>query len=70
MDMLAKALVLAVGYIEQRDSSFTKDDDVQALEGIAAVIAGASEGERQSFIDAAAVLGTSGLPEQLGLVSP
>ncbi|WP_156458401.1 hypothetical protein [Rhodanobacter sp. Root627] len=68
--MLAKALVLAVIYIEQRNSSCTEDNDVRVLEEIASMIAGASEDERQSFIDAAAVLGASELPEQLGLVSP
>ena len=35
MDMLAKALVLAVRYIDQRSSSYTEDNDVQALEEIA-----------------------------------
>ena len=69
MDMLAKALVLAVRYIEQRNSSFTEDNDVQALEEIASMIASASEAERQAFINAAVVLDASELLEQLGLAS-
>lgn len=70
MGMLAKALVLAVRYIERRNSSCTEDNDVQALEEIVSMIACASEEERQAFVDAAAVLDSPELPEQLGLLSP
>jgi len=70
MDALAKALVLAVWYIDQRSNLHTEDDDVNALEEIASALAGASTGERNAFARVATSLGFPDLVEQFGLDSP
>lgn len=70
MDALAKALVLAVGYIDQRSNLHAEDDDVFALEEIASALADASTAERDAFISAATSLGLPELAGQLGLDSP
>jgi len=70
MDALAKALVLAVGHIDQRSSLHTEDDDMNALEEIASALAVASTAERNAFASAATSLGFPELAEQFGLDSP
>lgn len=45
MDALAKALVLAVRYIDQRSSLHMEDDDVNALEEIASALAFVSKAD-------------------------
>lgn len=66
MQTLAKALALAVAYIEARTDAHTADDDIQALEEIAAELHGAGGMEKQSLRDAMAALGKSELAEELG----
>ncbi|MCA8274781.1 hypothetical protein LGN17_20035 [Burkholderia sp. AU30280] len=70
MDALAKALVLAVRYIDQRSNSHTEDDDVNALEEIASALAVASTAERKAFAKGATSLGFPELVEQVILDSP
>ncbi|WP_174933480.1 hypothetical protein [Burkholderia lata] len=70
MDALAKALVLAVCYIDQRSNLHTEDDDVNALEEIASALAVASTVERNAFSRIATSLGFPDLVEQFGLDSP
>ncbi|CAN0644631.1 hypothetical protein [Burkholderia cepacia] len=70
MDGIAKALVLAVRYIDQRSNLHAGDDDVNALEEIAAALAVASTTEQDAFARMATSLGFPELVEQLGLDSP
>lgn len=70
MDALAKALVLAVGYIDQRSNLHTEDDDVNALEEIASALAVASTAERNTLARVATSLGLPDLVGQFGLDSP
>ncbi|MET0289875.1 MAG: hypothetical protein ABW178_09645 [Pseudoxanthomonas sp.] len=67
MEALAKALVLAVSYIEQRNARHIEDHDVQALEEIASILSDASDHERKAFTRAAILSGMPELPTQLGL---
>ncbi|KVV22535.1 hypothetical protein WK78_23780 [Burkholderia cepacia] len=70
MDGITKALVLAVRYIDQRSNLHAEDDDVNALEEIAAALAVASTTEQDAFSRMATSLGFPELVEQLGLDSP
>ncbi|AOI61954.1 hypothetical protein [Burkholderia diffusa] len=71
MDALAKALVLAIRYIDQRSNLHTEDEDVNALEEIASALAlaVASTAERNAFARVATSLGFPDLAEQFGLDS-
>jgi hypothetical protein len=55
MKALAKAIVFAVVYIDHRDSQepTALDDDVKALESIAAVLADCSDEEKNALAKAA-----------------
>jgi hypothetical protein len=66
-DATARALILAIKYIEEHDSSMTEDDDVRALEEIAAELSGASSDEKACFVKAAIAFDVPELPEQMGL---
>ncbi|WP_321965895.1 hypothetical protein [Burkholderia cepacia] len=70
MDGIAKALVLAVRYIDQQSNLHAEDDDVNALEEIATALAVASTTEQDAFARMATSLGFPELVEQLGLDSP
>lgn len=70
MDGIAKALVLAVRYIDQRSNLHTEDDDVNALEEIGSALAVASTAERIVFARMATSLGFPELVAQFGLDLP
>lgn len=70
MNGLAKALVLAVTYIDRRSNLHTEDDDVNVLEEIASALSVASTAERNAFACVATSLGFPELVEQFGLDSP
>lgn len=69
MDAIAKALVLSVQYIADKEDESTEDDDVRLLEEVAHVLSQATATEKESLIRAAAGLGFPEWPEQIGITS-
>ena len=67
MESIAKALVLAVQYINDRTDLDTKDDDVKALEEAASIVQSATPEEKALLIKVAQELGKADWPEQIGL---
>lgn len=65
MDVMAKALVLAVQHIADRDGD--EDQDMAMLERLAALLQNATPEERKSLVDTANLLGLQEWAEQLGL---
>ena len=69
METIAKALVMAVQYIADRDENATDDDDVEMLEAIASVLQLVKDQERKALISAADKLHLPEWPTQIGLLS-
>ena len=68
MDVVTKALVLAVQHIADRGADAGEDQDVEMLERLANVLHQATPAERQSLIAAADELGLAAWPKHVGLV--
>ena len=66
-DAITKALLLAIKYIEERDTFSPEGDDVRALEEISAVLMAATVDEKECLFQATRDLGMPDLPEQMGL---
>jgi hypothetical protein len=69
VEVVAKALVLAIQYVADRDADAGADQDIEMLERLAAILQDVTPEERRSLIEAADELGLSGWPEQIGLLS-
>jgi len=69
VECIAKALVIAVQYIADRDANHDEDSDVEQLESIAAILSEASISERRTLREASRELGLQDWPEQIGLRS-
>ena len=67
MESIAKALILAVQYINDRSEDHTEDDDAKALEEAASIVQEASAQERQILIKVARELGLHKWAEQIGI---
>ncbi|MBM6447971.1 MULTISPECIES: hypothetical protein [Pseudomonas] len=67
MEAIARALVLACKHIDDRHH-FENDDDVAALEAIAAELNDASDAERTCLVEAAKKLGMEAWPEEMGII--
>ena len=70
MESIAKALVLAVQYIADRDDDATEDDDVEMLEKIAFELKRIGKQEREALISAAEELHLPKWPSQIGAQMP
>jgi hypothetical protein len=68
MNTIAKALVIAVQYIADRDDEDSEDDDIDLLDEVAALIQEVTEPERAALIAAANELELPDWPMQIGLV--
>lgn len=68
MDVVAKALILAVHYIADGKKEGTSDDDVAMLERISALLKDATNTERNSLLIAAEELNFPEWSSQIGLV--
>lgn len=68
MNTIAKALVIAVQYIADRDDEDSEDDDIDLLDEVAEMIQGVSDAERAALIAAANELELPDWPMQIGLV--
>ncbi len=66
METIARALVLACKHIDDRHHA-GNDDDVAALEAIAAELNDASDAEKNCLIEAARMLGVQAWPEEMGI---
>ncbi len=69
MGTTAKALVMAVQYIADRDEDATEVDDVEMLEQIAILLKRIGKREREALISAAEELNLPEWPSQIGLVT-
>ena len=69
MDLIAKAVVLAVQYIADKRDESTEDNDLALLEQVAHVLSQATATEKESLIRAAGELGLPEWPEQVGITS-
>ena len=67
MESIAKALILAVQYINDRGEDHTPDDDAKALEEAASVVQEATPQEKETLIKVARELGLEKWPEQIGI---
>lgn len=67
MDTIARALILAVQYINDRGEDHTEDDDVKALEEAASIVQEATLQEKQTLIKVAGELGLHKWAEQIGI---
>lgn len=67
MRNLATALAISILYLDGRNNTFTEDDDVQALENIAAELQSASIEEKHAVISALVCLERNDLVAGLGL---
>lgn len=67
MEVLARTLILACKYINDRSSSGS-DDDLALLEAIAAELGSASDAEKQCLVKAAKSLGDEAWPEEIGIL--
>jgi hypothetical protein len=67
MSVIAKALVMAVQYVADRNEDNTEDDDVELLERIAAMLQESSKAERKSLLEAARELKLPDWPKQIGI---
>jgi len=67
MEVLARALIIACKYINDRNNS-DSDEDVALLEAISSELSAASEAEKQCLIQAAKSLGDEAWPEELGVL--
>jgi hypothetical protein len=68
MKAIAMALVSAAHYIEVRESQFTADNDVRALEDVAHSLKDATPAEIEALIYAANELGLPDWPKECGLI--
>ena len=71
MESIAKALVIAVQHLADRDAGHDVDRDVERFEHIAAILSGATAPERRALEAASRDLGLPDWsePEQFGLTS-
>ena len=69
MDLIAKAVVLAVQYIADKRDESTEDNDLALLEQVAHVLSQATATEKEALIRAAGELGLPEWPEQVGITS-
>lgn len=67
MEVLARTLILACKYINDRSNS-DSDNDVALLEAIAAELGSASEAEKQCLVKSAKSLGDEAWPEEMGIL--
>ncbi|WAC43784.1 hypothetical protein OU997_16235 [Pseudomonas sp. SL4(2022)] len=67
MEVLARTLIIACKYINDRSNS-DNDEDVALLETIASELGAASEAEKQCLIQTAKALGDEAWPEELGIL--
>ena len=67
MEVLARTLIIACKYINDRSNS-DSDEDVVLLETIASELGTASKEEKQCLIQAAKALGDEAWPEELGIL--
>jgi hypothetical protein len=67
VEAIARALILAVQYINDRSEEHTPDDDVKALEEAASIVQEATPEERETLIKVARELGLQKWPEQIGM---
>ncbi|WP_460948929.1 hypothetical protein AB6N16_16110 [Pseudomonas marginalis] len=67
MEAIARALVLACKHIDSRHA-FENDNDVAALEAIAAELNYASDAERNCLVEAAKKLGVDSWAEEMGII--
>jgi len=67
VETIAKALILAVQYINDRSVEHTLDDDVRALEDAASIVGKATSQEKAILIKVASELGLPNWPEQIGI---
>jgi hypothetical protein len=67
MQVLAKALILAVQHLADRDSDATEDQDVEMLERLSALLQQATPEEYAALIAASNDLRLHDWPEQIGL---
>ena len=67
MTVIARALVLAVQYIADRNQDVTEDDDVMMLEHIAALLGNATASEQTLLIEAAQECNLPAWSAQIGL---
>jgi hypothetical protein len=67
MEAIAKALVLAVQYINDRSEEHTPDDDAKALEEAASIVQEATAQEKATLIKVARELGLPKWAEQVGI---
>ncbi len=68
MNTIAKALVLAVQNIADRDNEDSEDDDIDLLDEVAATLKDVTDAERAALIAAANELELPDWPMQIGLV--
>jgi hypothetical protein len=69
METTAKALVMAVQYIADRDEDATEDDDVEMLEQIAFLLKRIGKREREALISASEELNLPEWPSQIDLLT-
>lgn len=67
METIARALIFACKHIDDRHN-FENDNDVAALEAIAAELNDASNAEKNCLIEAAKKLGVEAWPEEMGII--
>jgi hypothetical protein len=67
MEVIAKALILAVQYIADRSEKQTQDDDVRALEDAASIIEKATPQEKAILVRVAREIGLPNWPEHIGI---
>ncbi|MCF5668814.1 hypothetical protein [Pseudomonas marginalis] len=67
MEAIARALVLACKHIDGRHP-FENDNDVAALEAIAAELNDASDAERNCLVETAKKLGVDSWAEEMGII--
>ena len=67
MESIAKALILAVQYIDNRNEETSLDDDARTLEEAASILRDATPYEKETLIKCAHELGLPEWPEQIGI---